>query len=110
MSVNPLTADELHHPCDPASLPFETTAELEHIDGVIEQDRARQALQFGLSIKNRNYNIYVAGHSGTGKLSMVRGLLKEIANKDAAPPTGATFTTSSAPRSRSPSSCPRATR
>lgn len=45
--------------------------------GVIGQPRAVQALEMGLSIKAKGYNIFVTGESGTGRYTAV----KEILNK-----------------------------
>ncbi len=39
-----LTAQELHRCCDPASLGFETTAEIEPLSGALGQDEAMKAL------------------------------------------------------------------
>ena len=60
-----LGMSELNHRVDTERLKFKTTAELNPLEGVIEQERALEALETGLSIKNRNYNIYIAGASGT---------------------------------------------
>ena len=66
-------------------LKFETTEDLDVLTGVIEQDRAVRALELGLGIDKRNYNIYVAGESGTGKSTLVRTLLKKLAPKRPTP-------------------------
>ena len=42
---------------------------------VIGQERAVQALEMGVSIRARGYNIFVAGESGTGKHTAVRDIL-----------------------------------
>jgi lon-related putative ATP-dependent protease len=59
--------------------PFATTAELKPTDEVIGQRRAVSAIEFGLSIGNHGYNIYISGIPGTGKKSIVRSLVKRIA-------------------------------
>lgn len=81
-----LKAEETHRRVDHRRFPFETTAELEVLEGVIEQERAVQALETGLNIRKRNFNIYVAGASGTGKSSILKGLLKRVAASDPVPP------------------------
>jgi lon-related putative ATP-dependent protease len=68
-----------------APLAFETTLDLEVLEGVIEQERAIDALELGLSLDRRNYNVYVAGESGTGKTTMVRTLLSRLAPKRKTP-------------------------
>jgi lon-related putative ATP-dependent protease len=69
---------ELRHACDPAEFPFKTTAELTGKDEVIGQARAVSAMEFGLSIKNHGYNIFVSGIPGTGRNSIVRSIVKRI--------------------------------
>ncbi len=70
---------ELRHTCDPAEFPFQTTAELSLKDEVIGQTRAVKATEFGLSIKNHGYNIFVAGVPGTGRNTIVKSIVKRIA-------------------------------
>lgn len=81
-----LGMSELNHRVDTERLKFKTTAELNPLEGVIEQERALEALETGLSIKNRNYNIYIAGASGTGKSSILRRLLNRVAQTGEVPP------------------------
>ncbi|MBM4343797.1 MAG: AAA family ATPase [Deltaproteobacteria bacterium] len=61
------------------ALPFETTADLEPLASVIEQERAMQSLELGLSVTRPNYHVYVAGPSGTGKRSLLRVMLDKLA-------------------------------
>jgi len=70
---------ELRHTCDPAEFPFQTTAELSLKDEVIGQTRAVKATEFGLSIKNHGYNIFVSGVPGTGRNTIVKSIVKRIA-------------------------------
>lgn len=69
---------ELRHACDPAEFPFQTTSDLEAKEEVIGQTRAVKAIEFGLSIHNHGYNIYVSGIPGTGKNSIVKSIVKRI--------------------------------
>lgn len=45
------------------------------------QERGFQAIEFGISIKKKGFNIYVSGDSGTGKTSSVKKYLEDIAEK-----------------------------
>lgn len=74
----PLPTATLRWRCDPASLPFATTAEVAPIPGIVGQDQAIDALRFGLEIHAKGQNVYVRGLQGTGRLTMVRRLLEEI--------------------------------
>jgi len=77
---------ELHPQVDPRSLRFETTEDLETLEEVIEQARAIEALETGLSIHKRNFNVYVAGASGTGKSSILKAILRRVAASGETPP------------------------
>lgn len=81
-----LGVSDLYRPAHLDSLSFETTAELKSLRGVIEQSRAVRALELGLNIDSRNYNVFVAGASGTGKTTVVRTLLNKLAPKQNPPP------------------------
>lgn len=55
---------------DPEQFPFETTNDLEpHPNEMIGQQRAEQAMEFGLSVEQSGYNIFVVGPSGTGRMT-----------------------------------------
>ena len=58
-----LTPADLAPQLDPAQLGFQTTDELEPLDEVVGQDRALRALELGLSIRHRGYNIFASGVS-----------------------------------------------
>jgi lon-related putative ATP-dependent protease len=73
--TEPLSPARLYTHCDQAELGFETTAELEPLHGHLGQDRALEALQFGLSMPHEGYNIYLLGNTGTGKRELLRSVL-----------------------------------
>ncbi len=64
---------------DPERLGFEDTGELEPLTETIGQDRAVEALDFGLQMKSPGFNIYVSGPVGTGKGTLVRHMVKRLA-------------------------------
>ena len=74
-----LKADELRATCDPASLPFHSTAELEPLRGLIGQQRALDATTFGIGMKRGGYNLFVLGAPATGKTTSMRRLLDAAA-------------------------------
>jgi len=53
--------------------------------GVMAQERALDALELGLGIKQRGYNIFVVGASGTGRTSTVNHLLHKRAKNESTP-------------------------
>ena len=65
--------------CDPDSLGFETTEEVSPLEATVGQDRAVEALEFGLSIDAPEYNIYVAGYPGTGRTTTLNTFLQRAA-------------------------------
>jgi lon-related putative ATP-dependent protease len=84
--ANELSFEKLRRECDPKKLmSCETTKDLPPLEGIIGQDRAVRALTFGLDIKERGFNIYVAGYPGTGRTSAVEDFLEEIAKTKSAP-------------------------
>ncbi len=78
--------ERLRRRLDPATLPFQTTAEVEPIAGTVGQPRALEALEFGLEIGAYGYNIYVAGRPGSGRESTVLRFVEQIAATKPTPP------------------------
>jgi lon-related putative ATP-dependent protease len=83
--VEPLDATALCRRCDPSQFTFETTAELEGLSGVLGQERAVQAVQFGISMQCEGYNLFALGPEGTGKHFVVRRFLQDKAAGQAVP-------------------------
>ena len=75
--IKPLEAAQLYTVCDPQQLSFKSTAELEEIKEFVGQQRAMDAIRFGIGIQREGYNLYVLGPSGYGKHSMIRQYLQE---------------------------------
>ncbi len=71
----PLLASALRRTVDADSLGFKTTADLVPIDGLIGQDRALRAIQFGADIKAHDFNMFVLGPPSTGKSTAVKSYL-----------------------------------
>jgi lon-related putative ATP-dependent protease len=80
-----LTPAELSRRCDPASLGFETTADLPDVPGIIGQERAEEAVRFAIAIRRYGYNLYALGTSGMGKHGFVRAFLERRASTEATP-------------------------
>jgi lon-related putative ATP-dependent protease len=70
---------------DPTQLGFEDTSELEPLTDIIGQERAVEALEFGLSMKSPGFNLYVSGPVGTGKATLVRQMVTRLAQTTQAP-------------------------
>ncbi len=70
---------------DPGRLGFEDTGEVAPLSETIGQERAVEALEFGLQMKSQGFNIYVSGPVGTGKGTLVRQMVKRLAQAAPAP-------------------------
>jgi lon-related putative ATP-dependent protease len=66
-----VAAEDLRHVCSPAQFSFRDTSELDPLEDVIGQERAVQAIDFGLNMRCAGYNIFVTGPVGTGKSTIV---------------------------------------
>ncbi|MDD0844501.1 Lon protease family protein [Pseudomonas sp. Gutcm_11s] len=80
-----LAPDALTRPCAPDQFNFTTTDDLEPFRGVLGQERAVEALQFGVAMPRPGYNVYVMGEPGTGRFSFVQRYLKAEAKRQATP-------------------------
>ncbi len=80
-----LKPDALYRRCEPKSLPFKTTAELEDLDQVLGQDRAIEAVEFGAGIKRDGYNLFALGAAGTGRHSVIGEFLRRRAAGESVP-------------------------
>jgi lon-related putative ATP-dependent protease len=83
--IHKLSTNELHLTCDPASMNCKSSAEIGSTGTIIGQDRAVRAMRFGLDIQEKGFNIFVAGHPGTGRTTAIERFLDEIANAKPAP-------------------------
>ena len=82
-----LKPESLRAVCDPNQLGFETTLDLTPLkDKVVAQDRAVHALEFGLGVKDLEYNVYVAGPPRSGKTETIMAYVAELAAKEPSPP------------------------
>ncbi len=76
-----LAEERLTNLCNTEDLSFETTEDLELLEGIIGQERGADALTFGLKIRKMGYNIYIAGISGVGKNSYAGSITEKFASE-----------------------------
>ena len=62
-------------------LGFKSTDELENYIGILGQERASGAIQFGVAMHRSGYNMYIMGESGTGRMSYLRKYLETEAKR-----------------------------
>jgi lon-related putative ATP-dependent protease len=83
--VPPLSVEALCLKCDPEQFTFETTEELDDLEEVIGQERAVEAIDFGIGIRQEGYNLFAVGPLGTGKYTSVSRSLERRAAEDRVP-------------------------
>ena len=77
--LKPLKPEQLYTACNIEQLDFETTDQLPDLKQIVGQERALQALHFGVGIQQQGYNLFVLGPTGLGKHTVVREYLEEQA-------------------------------
>ena len=89
MAVKELNASKLRLNIEPEKLGFKC---LKEFDGAISeqvdwlglgQDRAIEALDFGLGLRHNKFNVFVAGDYETGRLELAKKMVKKVAKETA---------------------------
>jgi lon-related putative ATP-dependent protease len=80
-----LTPELLSNRCDPTMFPFKNTDDIHERIEFIGQQRAFDAIRFGIGIKHEGYNLYALGSEGIGKHEIVTSILKQEAIKKPTP-------------------------
>jgi lon-related putative ATP-dependent protease len=84
-SITPLAPSDLHHACDLSDLAFATTRELEPLRVSLGQERAVEAIELGVGMPHRGYNLYLMGSAGLGKHALIEGILAERRRESPSP-------------------------
>jgi lon-related putative ATP-dependent protease len=84
--VNELSPAQLRRTCNPDLMHCQSTGDLVPLQEIIGQERAVRALKFGLGIKDKGFNVYVAGYPGTGRTTAVKNFLEDTAKNQPVPP------------------------
>ena len=82
---NELSFKDLKMDCDSNIFDFETTEELSNITTGIGQERGIKALEFGVQVDVKGYNLYLEGPSGVGKTMYTKNYLDTISKKQKVP-------------------------
>ena len=83
--ATPLAPDALRRRTDPAGLGFKTTIEVEPLNEALGQERAMEAIRFGIGMVQDGYNLFALGPDGIGKHRMVRQFLDRQAASEPVP-------------------------
>ena len=82
---NELSYKDLKVVCDENIFNFETTASLEPLTSGIGQDRGIHALEFGVNVHVKGFNIYIEGPTGVGRTMYTKNYLDKISLKKKIP-------------------------
>ncbi len=77
---NKLKPIDLRWRCNPDIFSFDSTSDIEPIEGILGQERALKAIKLGVDLRGPGYNIFIAGLSGTGKATTVKKMLEAISD------------------------------
>src|SRR6202142_263625 len=73
-----LPPEKLCWRCDPATIPFQTTAEVPPSSGDPGQERALRALRMGVELTAPGYNLFVCGLSGPSRGGMTVRMIEDL--------------------------------
>ncbi len=71
-----LTAGQLRRRVDTGRFSFASTADAPELEGIIGQDRAARAIEFGIEMPYPGYNVFASGPAGAGKTSIITRFLE----------------------------------
>ena len=81
----PVPPEALYRRCDIARFQFKNTAELEDLSEYVGQDRALEAVRFGVGIRRQGFNLFLLGPAGTGKYALAHDFLAKRAATETTP-------------------------
>jgi len=84
--VKELKHTQVYKTCDLRSLKFKTTEDLIPCTDYIGQNRAVDAINFGLGMDFTGYNLYLSGPTGVGKTTTIETILSTVAKDKPSPP------------------------
>jgi len=70
-----LSFEQIYQRCDLAELDFADTTELNQLTRPLGQERALDAIEFGVDIKHSGFNVFALGPPGVGKHELVNSIL-----------------------------------
>ena len=80
-----LSPEDVRRVTEPATLGFESTAQLSVPADVVGQQRALESIDFAFAIEDQNYNLYVSGEPGSGRSTSVQRAVEQAIKGRAAP-------------------------
>jgi len=83
--LDELSVDRLAWRCPDEWVPADSLSQVEPAKTIVGQERAVDAIEFGLSARGVGFNVFVTGLSGTGRLTTIKRFLDEQAGDGPAP-------------------------
>jgi lon-related putative ATP-dependent protease len=80
-----LAPEQLRYVCDESIFEFESTADIPELSEIIGQERAVEAIEFGMEIDSDGFNIFALGPSGAGKTSTIQRFVQKKAKEKPTP-------------------------
>ncbi|MGB5625610.1 MAG: Lon-like protease helical domain-containing protein, partial [Woeseiaceae bacterium] len=85
IDIQPVPVNELRRVCQPLAIDPEPGEKPPATSPYLGQERAIEAIRFGIQIKHDGYNVFVLGPLGSARHSLVEELAKEPARAKGAP-------------------------
>jgi predicted ATP-dependent protease len=79
MAARELGSEECRRFVDESIFAFASTDEVEPVSGVLAQERALEALEFGLEVRQPRFHVVVVGSSGAGRTFSARRMAERVA-------------------------------
>ncbi|HSL18866.1 MAG TPA: ATP-binding protein [Methylomirabilota bacterium] len=76
--IRKLGVDDLAWRCPDDWLDWDSSSEIAAATTIVGQDRAVEAIGFGLDMGGIGYNVFVTGLSGTGRLTTIKSFLEHV--------------------------------
>ena len=77
MTIVKLDRNQARWRCDPSSLGFKNTGELDVSIGILGQPDAIEALQYGIETRALGSNVFVRGLSGFGRMPLINQVVTQ---------------------------------
>lgn len=79
MTIQSIHPDKAYMQCPVEQLEFETTDDIKDVVRIAGQDRALEAVEFGIGIEHKGFNLFVIGPQGTGRHTVIRSFIDQKA-------------------------------
>jgi predicted ATP-dependent protease len=83
--IRKIPSKELVWRCPKSWLPQRDSTAVNPAPTIVAQDRAVEAIAFGLAMRGIGYNVFVSGMSGTGRLTTIKSFVERLAEAEERP-------------------------